>query len=290
MLAKSAKLCLALLLGAGISAAQRSEAVVRANQPDASQVNCAGFFSDQKVGGETYIASAEESSFRLTFGSGDYVHINRGMNQGVREGDLFSVMRKEGDYDKVSWFKWQPKLLRAMGDPYVDLGQVKVVKALPKVSIAQITFSCMPMQRGDIVLPYQPRPVGPFKDPAKFDIFAPVSGKPVAMVVAAKDWAQSVGQNDTIYVNLGTAQGVKLGDYFRIFRYQGTRAETPPTEKDYQYKLFGFGSAPQRYGWNDLPREVIGEGIVLFATKNSSSVLVTFSRKEIYAGDYVEIE
>jgi len=85
-------------------------------------------------------------------------------------------------------------------------------------------------------------------------------------------------------------QGVKLGDYFRIFRYQGTRAETAPTEKDYQYKLFGYGSAPQRYEWNDLPREVLGEGIVLSATKNSSSVLITFARKEVYAGDYIEIE
>ena len=290
MLAKSAKLCLALLLGAGISAAQRSEAIARANQPDASQVNCAGFFTDQKVGGETYIASAEESSFRIGFSSGDYVHINRGMNQGVKEGDLFSVTRKEGDYDKVSWFKWQPKLLKAMGDPYVDLGQIKVVKVQPKTSIAQVTFSCMPMQRGDIVLPYQTRPVGPFKDASKFDIFAPVSGKPVAMVVTSKDWAQTVGQNDTVYVNLGTAQGVKLGDYFRIFRYQGSRHEAAPTEKDYQFKLFCFGSAPQRYEWNDLPREVLGEGIVLNVSKNSSTVLVTFSRKEIYAGDYVEIE
>ena len=290
MLAKSAKLCLVLLLGAGVSAAQRSEAVVRANQPDASQVNCAGFFSDQKVGGEAYIASGEESSFRLTFSSGFYVYINRGMNQGVKEGDLFSVTRKEGDPSKVVWFKWQPKLLRAMGDPYVDLGQLKIVKVQPKTSVAQVTFSCMPMQRGDIVLPYQPRPVGPFKDPAKFDIFAAVSGKPVAMVVTAKDWSQSVGQNDTVYVNLGTAQGVKLGDYFRIFRYQGSRAETVPTEKDYQYKLFGYGSAPQRYEWNDLPREVLGEGIVMNVSRNSATVLITFSRKEIYAGDYVEIE
>ncbi len=290
MLAKSAKLCLVLLLGAGISAAQRSEAVTKANQPDPSQVNCAGFFTDQKVGGETYIASGEESVIQLTFSRGDYVHINRGMNQGVREGDLFSVVRKEGDPSKVVWFKWQPKLLRAMGEPYVDLGQIKVIKVHPKTSIAQVTFACNPMQRGDILLPYQPRPVGPFKDPGKFDIFAPVSGKPVAMVVTSKDWAQTAGQNDTVYVNLGTAQGVKLGDYFRIFRYQGTRAQSTPTERDYQYKLFGYGSAPQHYEWNDLPREVLGEGIVLNVSKNSATVLVTFSRKEIYAGDYVEVE
>jgi len=218
------------------------------------------------------------------------VYINRGMNKGVREGDLFSVVRVQGDPDRVASFKWQAKLTRAMGEPYVDLGQLKVVKVQPKISIAVVSFACAPMQRGDIVLPYQPRPVGPFKDAAKFDIFAPVSGKPVAMVVTSKDWAQSMGQHDTVYINLGTAQGVKLGDYFRIFRYQGTHAQTAPVEKDYQYKLFGFGSAPQRYEWNDLPREVLGEGIVLNVSKNSSTVLITFSRKEIYAGDYVEVE
>jgi len=208
----------------------------------------------------------------------------------VREGDLFSVVRMEGDPDQVAWFKWQPKLIKAMGAPYLDLGQLKVIKVQPKTSTAVVTFSCAPMQRGDIVLPFQPRPTGPFKDPVKFDIFAPVSGKPVAMVVTSKDWAQSMGQNDTMFVNLGTAQGVKLGDYFRIFRYQGSRSEIAPTEKDYQFKLFGFGSAPERYEWNDLPREILGEGIVLNVSKNSSTVLITFSRKEIFAGDYVEVE
>ncbi len=290
MLAKSAKLCLVLLLGAGITAAQRSEAVKKANQPDATQLNCAGFFTGDKVGGDTFLISGEESVIKLTFTSGDYVHINRGMNQGVREGDLFSVTRVESDPVKVPWFQWQEKLLKAMGSPYIDLGQLKVVKVQPKVSIAQVTFSCGPMQRGDIVLPYQPRPTGPFKDASKFDHFAPVSGKPVAMVVTAKDFAQTVGQHDTVYVNLGTSQGVKLGDYYRIFRYQGSHAETTRSEKDYQYKLFGFGSAPQRYEWNDLPREVLGEGIVISVSKNASTVLVTFASKEVYAGDYVEVE
>jgi hypothetical protein len=290
MLAKSAKLCLVLLFGAGDSFAQRSEAVVKANQPDATQINCAGFFSDQRVGGDIHVISGEQSVIKLTFSGGDYVYINHGMNQGVREGDLFSVVRAEYDANRVNWFKWQPKLLKAMGESYVDVGQLKVVKVQAKTATAQVTFSCRPMQRGDTVLAYQPRPVGPFKDPGKFDHFAPVSGKPVAMIVAAKDWAQSVGQRNTVYVNLGTSQGVKLGDYFRIFRHQGSRAETAPVEKDYQYKLFGFGSAPQRYEWNDLPREILGEGIVLNVSKNSSTVLITYSSSEMYAGDYVEVE
>src|SRR5882762_5963511 len=155
MLAKSAKLCLALLLGAGVSAAQRSEAQQKANQPDAARINCAGFFLDQKVGGDTYLVSGEESSFKLTWTTGEYVHVNRGMNQGVKEGDLYTVTRMETDPSKVEWFKWQNKLLKAMGSPYLDLGQVKIVKVQPKVSVAQVTFACGAMQRGDILLPYQ---------------------------------------------------------------------------------------------------------------------------------------
>ena len=35
-----------------------------------------------------------------------------------------------------------------------------------------------------------------------------------------------MGTNDIIYVNLGSEQGVRVGDYFRIFRYTGTQHET----------------------------------------------------------------
>jgi hypothetical protein len=146
------------------------------------------------------------------------------------------------------------------------------------------------MQRGDVVVPYQDRPAPPFKDAAAFDHFAPVSGKPVDMVVAGKDYQQVYGKLSPVYVNLGSAQGVKVGDYFRIFRYQGSMAETVPQEKGYQYKMYGFGSAPARYEWNDLPREVIGEGIVINVSRNSSTMVITFSSLEVYAGDYVEIE
>jgi len=93
-----------------------------------------------------------------------------------------------------------------------------------------------------------------------------------------------------VYVNLGTNQGLKVGDYLRIFRYQGSMAETVPQEKGYAYTMYGFGSAPARYEWNDLPREVVGEGIVINVSRNSSTMIVTLSSIETFAGDYVEIE
>ena len=67
-------------------------------------------------------------------------------------------------------------------------------------------------------------------------------------------------------------------------------SETAPNFDDYQYKMYGFGSTPQAYQWNDLPRDILGEGIVLSVGSNSSTVLITTSRFQMYAGDYVEIE
>jgi len=290
MRARIAVLSLSVFLGAAVCSAQNATPVAPIPQADYSTVNCAGFVADPKVPDEVRIVSGEQSNYKITFARGDYVHINRGLDKGVRVGDRFAVVRPDKDPQDIPWFKWQTKLLRAMGTLYMDAGQLRVVSVQPKVSIARVSFSCDFMQRGDIVLPYQDRPAPPFKDPAAFDHFAPVSGKPVAMVVAGRDYSQLYGKLNPVYVNLGTTQGVKVGDYLRIFRYQGSHAETSYQDSGYQYKMYGFGSAPQRYEWNDLPREVVGEGIVISVSRNSSTMMITFSNIEVYAGDYVEIE
>ena len=291
MRARLAALSLSVFLGAVVSSAQNAPpAAPVVPQTDYTSVNCSGFITDQRVPDGIRLVSGEQSNLKLTFASGDYVYVNRGQDKGVRIGDRFTVVRPDKDPTDVPWFKWQAKLIKAMGTAYLDAGQVRVVNVQPKVSIAQVIFSCGYLQRGDILQPYQERPAPPLKDPAAFDHFAPVSGKPVAMVVAGTDYAQVYGRNSAIFVNLGTNQGVKVGDYLRIFRYQGTRAETVPQEKGYQYTMYGFGTAPARYEWNDLPREVFGEGLVINVSHNSSTVLVTFSSLPVYAGDYIEIE
>jgi hypothetical protein len=291
MRARIAVLSLSVFLSGAVSSAQNAPQDAPAiPQIDFSTVNCSGFVTDQHVPDGIRIISGEQSNYKISFTRGDYVHINRGQDKGVRVGDRFSVVRADKDPTDVPWFKWQAKLLKAMGTPYMDAGQVRVVNVQPKVSVAQVIFSCGYMQRGDILQPYQERPAPPFKDSVAFDHFAPVSGKPVAMVVAGKDYGEVFGKLSAVYVNLGSGQGVKVGDYFRIFRYQGSMAETVPQNKGYQYSIYGFGSAPVRYEWNDLPREVLGEGIVINVNHNSSTMVITFSSLEVYAGDYVEIE
>ena len=294
-----AALSLGILVAASSAAAQTNtsgpavastQRVAEATSPDFTAVNCSSFVSDERMPTDTLLISGEESNIKVIFARGDFVYINKGSAQGIHVGDRFTVVRPVTDEVKVQWFKWQDKLMKAMGTLYKDTGQLQITTVHPNVSIAQINFSCDYMQRGDIVRPYQERPSPPFRTGVKFDHFAPVSGKPVGMVVVGQEFSQLYGKNSIVYVNLGSAQGVKLGDYIRIFRYQGSLSETAPNTSGFQYKLFGFGSTPTRYEWNDLPREVLGEGIVINNSKNSSSVFITYSRIESYAGDYVEIQ
>jgi hypothetical protein len=266
-----------------------TQPVANTTSPDFSAVYCSNFVTSE-VGETSRLISGEESNSKIIFTLRDLVFINKGSAQGVHVGDRYSAFRPEKDPLEVQWFKWQSKLMKAMGTFYQDVGQLKVVNVQQNVSTAEVSFACDYLQRGDLIRPWQERPSPPFKAAEKFDRFAPPSGKSVGMLVVGKDFGQAYGKLQSVYVNLGTNQGVNVGDYMRVFRYEGGKAETVPNFDGYQYKMYGFGSNPVDYKWNDLPREILGEGIVINVSPNSSTLYLTVSHFEMYAGDYAEIE
>jgi Flagellar assembly protein T, C-terminal domain len=278
-------LILGLVFSVGIARAQ----VVR-NAPTAHDIYCSGIVTDQRVPNDTYVISGENSWYKIVFRPGEYVFINRGASKGVKVGDEFDVIRPVQDMEATMWFKYQVMLSKAMGTMYADIGRLRVVHVDDKTSTAQSVLGCDSIQRGDIVRPFAERPAPQFHDATKFDIFAPPSGKKMAMVVNTKEFGVIAGAGKIVYVNLGSAQGVQVGDYFRVFRYQGTHNDTIYQVRESAYMVYGFGSTPSPYQWNDLPRQIIGEGIVLRSAPNASTVLLTTARQEIYAGDYVEVE
>ena len=290
MRANLAALCLSMLACAAVSTAQTPPQVpATGKQPDYSYVYCSGFVSDPKSPDDIRVISGEQSNYKISFDDGEYIYINRGEDKGVKVGDKFAIVRPERD-EANEWFYGQQKLVKQMGTLYRDAGQAQVVNVQPHVSIAKIIFSCQYVLRGDIARPFEERPSPPFKEPSTFDHFAPVSGKPVGMLLTAREYPQLVGRGDTVYINVGASKGVKVGDYMRVFRYQGTRAEVTSDGPGYQTEVYGFGKMPGHFGPKDLPREVLGEGIVLNVTRGAATVLVTYSMLPMYSGDYAEIE
>lgn len=273
-----------MALMAGAAAAQ-----VSPKAPTQTDIYCSGVALSKPLASDAYVISGEDSIYRVTYSAGDLVFINRGSNQGVKVGDEFEVTRPVTNPQPVQWFAWQNQLMRAMGQMYADIGRVRVVSVQAKLSSARVTFSCQQMYRGDLISPFVPRPAPPYRD-AKFDQVAPPSGKKTAMVVTTKGYGEGAGQGYTVYVNLGSAQGVQIGDYIRVFRYQGESAEAPYQTRDNAYKMYGFGSTPVAYKWDDLPRQVIAEGIVVRTGENSASVYLTYSQSIVFPGDYIEIQ
>jgi len=216
------------------------------------------------------------------------VYINADRTKAWRVGDRFAVMRPDRDPLEVPWFKWQEKLLKAMGTVYLDAGQVRVVNVQPKVAVAEVIFSCGYMQRGDILRPFVDRPSPPFKDAATFDHFAPVSGKPVAMLVAGLDYSQLYGAGTTVYVNLGAAQNVKVAT---ISASSATRALSRDARTPRISNTSCMDSAPRR---PSTPGRIFpGSPGRRHSPQRQPQFLhraAHFSSSAIYAGDYVELE
>ncbi|MGH9729633.1 MAG: hypothetical protein ACRD4V_13735 [Candidatus Acidiferrales bacterium] len=253
-------------------------------------IYCSGMFTTEHVPNDVQVVSGEEANYRVTFGEGAYVYIDRGSDKGVKAGDTFLVMRPVSNETHLDFFTGQDRLMSAMGQAWEDEGRLKVVVAHRGVSVAQVTDACGYVQRGDVVLPFAERPVPTLKQEVNFDRFAPASGKKKAMIVVGKGFTMQAGPDSIVYVNLGAKQGAKVGDYLRIYRHEDNGNSTVYQTYDMGTSVEGYGSAPNHYSLKDLPREIVGEGVVLRTTPNSSTVLITYSLKQIYDGDYCEIE
>lgn len=281
-------------ISAGIFAgamASQAHAQTASQVPLESQLYCSGMVTSDPVPTDTYVISGEESYFRVTYTDGKLVFLNKGASQGVKVGDQYDVIRANpSDYLQYEWFRDQNKLLKAMGTTYEDEGRIRVVNVQQNTSTAEVVFSCAYVLRGDILQPFVARPAPMIKPAEGFDIFAPPSGKAKAMIVTTKYYGELAKDGTIVYVNLGSGQGVKVGDYFRVFRFQGNSNETEYQTPNVAYQIFGFGSSPRPYSGAELPRDILGEGVVLRVSKNAATVLVTLSKKQMYPGDYVELE
>ena len=196
---KIGHLIVMLALTAVVAHAQRA-----ANTPTEHDMYCSGMITTDRVPADTYVISGVESDQRIIYSQNNLVFINKGAKQGVKVGDQFLVSRPESDQQmQTQWVSWQAAITKAMGTTYADLWRRRVAAVQENTSTAEVVQSCDYIERGDIVLPFTPRPAPQFKPKANFDMFAPPSGKAKAMVAATLGFGVTSGAGTIVYVNLG---------------------------------------------------------------------------------------
>ena len=274
---------------------------VRFQTPTAADIYCAGFITKDRIPDANYVNGGLQTPTATKFEIGELVYL---AGSGYQAGQLYSVVREIRDVNEYEIYPGQRKVLAAAGRPYGEIGRVRVVETRSHSAIAQVELSCDPINPGDVVVPFVERPPVAFHVPGHFDRFAPANGKLTGRIVLGKDFDSELGTGMKLYMNMGSNQGVKVGDYFRVVRSYESTLKDPveslsfeaQTSEDTQVRppTFEADRFQKTKGPNihvrDLPRRAVGEVVVLNVTPTSSSAMVVFALEDVHAGDTVELD
>jgi hypothetical protein len=286
-----------------------------------SSLYCAGYIRYQRLSHMPEIVGAEEEQEQRTYADGDIVYLNAGSQQGIKEGQNFQIIRPRGDVKGVH------KQKRGFLGTYIqEIGQLQVFKVRENTSAAQITFTCDAALLGDLLAPITDRESPLQRAEENLDRFADPTGKQNGRLVMAKENREMVTRNDIVYIDLGSEDQIKRGDYLTIYRPLGTGNVTRvDNEESARNRATGFQSDRYRGGgfsnqatrakdstaFRDtegryryrpitsrevkrhrplMPRKIVGEMVIIDVQTRTATAIITRAASEVHTGDWVEIQ
>jgi hypothetical protein len=155
-----------------------------------------------------------------------------------------------------------PQRGQSAGRVLYALGILEVTEVRDRVARARVAYSCAPIALGDRVLPYTavafpeerlPKPTG-----------RTVAGS----VLDSLRGEQHMGQQQMAFVDVGTSQGIEIGDVFALLR--PNRPALSATGLAYP-----------------IPPDRLGDAVVVRVAERAATLLLTTSVREVRAGDRV---
>ncbi len=273
----------------------------RVQTPTYADLYCAGFISKQILPDANYVAGGLQTPTTTKFTRGDMIYLQ---GTGYSAGAEYEIVRALRDIDEYEIYPGQKKLLKETGQPYEEVGRVKIIDTRNKTAIAQIEYACDGVNPGDTAIPFAEKQAVTFHAPAQFDRFLPASNKLSGRIVMGKDFDSDLGTGHKVYLNVGANQGVKIGDYFRAVRSYEADLKDPVDSlsfkaaiaEDTQKKtpsfdpaMFTKGNGPVIHV-RDLPRRAVGEIVIIGVTNTTATGMIVFSMEDVHAGDGVEAD
>ena len=273
----------------------------RVQTPTAADLYCAGFITKESMPDANFVAGGLNSPSTTKFANGDLVYLQ---GSGYQTGQQYTIIRELRDPNQYEVYPGQRKLVAATGQPYAEVGRVRVIDTRSRTAVAQVEFSCDPINPGDVAVPFTEKQPITFHAPVRFDRFLPASSKTSGRIVLGKDFDTVLGTGMKVYMNVGSNQGVKVGDYFRATRTYTADLNDPvdslsfkaSTAEDTQKRppaiepnMLTRTKGPAIHV-GDLPRRAVGEIVVLTVTPTTATGMVVYAPEDIHAGDGVEID
>ncbi len=274
---------------------------MRVQTPTYADLYCAGFISKQILPDANFVAGGLQTPTTTKFTRGDMIYLE---GTGYSAGAEYEIVRALRDVNEYEMYPGQAKLLKETGQPYEEVGRVKVVDTREKTAIGQIEYSCDGINPGDTAIPFAEKQAVTFHSPIRFDRFLPPSNKLSGRIVMGKDFDSELGTGQKLYINIGANQGVKIGDFFRAVRSyeadlhdpvdslsfkaaiaEDTQKKTPSVDP----AMFTKGNGPVIHV-KDLPRRSVGEIVIIGVTNTTATGMVVFALEDVHAGDEVEVD
>jgi hypothetical protein len=275
--------------------------IERVQTPTNADIYCAGFLTKQRVPNANFVAGGLHTPNTTKFVNDEMIYL---AGSGYQTGQQYTILRELRNPNKNELFAGQQGLIKAAGQPYAELGRVRIIDTRSKSAIAHVEFSCEPIVPGDIAVPFAEKAAVSFHPPMRFDRFAPANGKVSGRIVMAKDFDSEVGTGMKVYMNVGASQGLKVGDYLRAVRpyerdlkdpvdslsfkassVEDTQKESPSYEPKFLTRTKGAAIHVA-----DLPRRAVGEIVVLSTTDTTATGMIVFALEDVYVGDNVELD
>jgi hypothetical protein len=275
---------------------------VRYQTPTYADLYCAGFITKQTLPDANFVAGGLDTPGTTKFVKGDMVYLE---GSGYTAGAQYEIVRALRDINEYEMYPGEKKTLKATGLPYEEVGRVRIIDTRNSHSVvAQIEYDCDPVNPGDTAIPFTEKSTLSFHSPMHFDRFLPASNKLSGRIVMGKDFDATMGTGQKVYINVGSNQGVKVGDYFRALRSYETALADPvdslsfkaSTAEDTQLKqpsidphMFTKSNGPIIHV-RDLPRRAVGEIVVIGVTPTTATGMIVFALEDVHAGDGVEMD
>ena len=262
----------------------------RVQAPTYSDLYCAGFISKEAFSQSNYIMGGAQSPHQAEFNQGSILYLE---GTAYTEGARFTVLRALRDPNRARAFHGQSSAISDLGQPYAELGRVRVIALRDKIAVAEVEFSCSAMSAGDIVVPFQEKAPVALR-PVRFETFPAGQAKMTARIVMAKDFDWVVGTGQKVYLSAGADKGVKVGDYFhalgtsdpdRMEPNEALSFKTPHYSDTQKHPV-----SVSKSKFKELPRRAVAQLVVLNVTPTSSTAMITFAKEPLNVGDVVELE
>jgi hypothetical protein len=256
-----------------------------------TDVYCAGWMSPKDVPNSSYVLAGEESPNTSRFYKNDSIYL---AGSGWQEGQKVSIIRRAKDPNLFEIYDEQVKEMKKAGTLFYDMAQATVSFVLGNSAVAHVDFSCDAIVPGDLVVPFQERPLATFHPrPYEFKHFVALKGATKGRIILSKDFDVYLGEGKKFYVNIGSNQGLKPGDYLRVIRGYAMKDYDPADREslaslDYEDdQLKEPRTEPKRF--SEIPTRSLGEAVVLTTTPTTATAMVTYSVEDIRIGDRFEV-